>query len=100
MDGISNAPHAPINSSGKDAPSRKLNAEAAWSSTYLNRRFLRHTNGRSVRGKKFGEGCPHDDPHPALLADLSLRERKRPPLPLGEVGPKGRVREEGMATRQ
>jgi hypothetical protein len=33
MAGISSARHAPINFSGSAAPSRKLNAEAAWSST-------------------------------------------------------------------
>src|SRR5262249_3558499 len=55
MAGISYAPQAPINSSGADAPWRKLNAEAACSSTYFNRRRPPHTTRPFAHRRKDGE---------------------------------------------
>src|SRR5207237_6550317 len=56
MAGIEYSAHAPINFSGREAPSRKLNAELAWSSIYvaLNRRLLRRTSDPYGRRSRSG----------------------------------------------
>src|ERR1700739_2144320 len=44
MAGCSSSFARETRSSGREAPSRKLNAEVEWSSTYFNRRFLPRTS--------------------------------------------------------
>src|SRR5215471_747225 len=55
-------------SSGREAPSRKLNAEAQWSSTYFNRIFLPQTS------------ASHADPYRRDKARSCLRHSRCVPL--------------------
>src|ERR1700683_860504 len=105
MAGMPYSAHAPTNSSGMEAPSRKLKAERACSSTYISRRFpaqtssdrwSRNKNDRDLAAAKkpgFGpagwqkSGSEFRDPiHPdarclrATNRRKFARDRKRPPL--------------------
>src|SRR5258707_1189580 len=56
MAGIPYALQAAANSSGTDAPSRKLNAERACSSVYISRRLRVRTSLAAARRRKSGKG--------------------------------------------
>src|SRR6266403_1311815 len=56
MAGIPYALQAAANSSGTDAPSRKLNPERAWSSVYISRRLRVRTSFDAARRRKSGKG--------------------------------------------
>src|ERR1700683_4681752 len=60
MAGILCSAHMRANSSGEEAPSRKLNADRACSSTYINRRFPARTSLRAASHSKNGRGRNRD----------------------------------------
>src|SRR5271154_6714948 len=90
-------------SSGEEAPSRKLNADRACSSTYINRRFPARTNCRAARRSKndrgrnrdalppLRRGCPKKDgnesPDPIRPAARDLRATSRRMCAMGRKRP-------------
>src|ERR1700730_13008700 len=54
---ISRSAHTLANSSGKEAPARKLNAERACNSVYISRTFLSETTPAAAYRNKSGTTC-------------------------------------------
>src|SRR6266850_5306810 len=78
MAGIPYALQAAANSSGTDAPSRKLNAERACSSVYISRRLRVRTSLDEARRRKSGKGRAVDRKETAgHLATLDFAEMGR-----------------------
>src|SRR5712672_4499760 len=78
MAGIPYALQAAANSSGTDAPSRKLNAERACSSVYISRRLRVRTSLDEARRRKSGKGRVVDRKETAgHLAILGFAEMGR-----------------------
>src|SRR5258707_9353252 len=78
MAGIPYALQAAANSSGTDAPSRKLNPERAWSSVYISRRLRVRTSLAAARRRKSDKGRVVDRKETAgHLATLDFAEMGR-----------------------
>src|SRR5438874_13181407 len=78
MAGCSSSFARETRSSGREAPSRKLNAEAECSSTYFNRRFLPRTS------------ASHAGPYRLDRVQSRFHHSPRGPLELWEVTPLSR----------
>src|SRR5277367_5954532 len=70
--------HTRANSSGEEAPSRKLNADRACSSTYINRKFPARTNCRAARRSKNDKARNRDAKPPLRRGRPGKYENKSP----------------------
>src|SRR5258708_10366537 len=87
MPGCSSSFARETRSSGREAPSRKLNAELECSSTYFNRKFLPRTSASRARPYKFAtmrsrfQHSPRVPLEPWDVTSLSRCPTPRAPMP-------------------
>src|ERR1700726_4848684 len=85
---ISRSAHTLANSSGKEAPARKLNAECACNSVYINRTFLSETTLAAANRNKSGTiRARWQDLKNVYFFVRSMKNELPHPIPLDPRGP-------------
>src|ERR1700722_2850599 len=98
---ISRSAHTLANSSGKEAPARKLNAERACNSVYINRTFLSGTSLVAVNRNKSGTvRARSQDVQNAYFFVRSMKNELPHPIRLDPRGPATTLQKYATARRR